>query len=63
MEKIYVLQMKEKPWSNKWVTLEGKYESAEAAEKERQTKIIPNEYRVAEAYTVIRYKPIKKALA
>ena len=61
MEKTYyVLQCL--VYSNgkkQWLTMAGEYETAEEAEGVRLLLPIPDNYRVAEAYTVTRYKAVK----
>lgn len=61
MKKYYVLQRKQHPWDSKhWVEVEGeRYETAQGAENARLGKLAPGEWRVAEAYVQIRYKPVK----
>lgn len=57
-KKIYILQFKPKSWENKWINLEERYntlQDAKAALLQRD----PIAYRIAEEYTVVRYKPIK----
>ena len=54
----YALQMKEHR-TEKWVTLSEPFdtlEQAKAALAERRPQSL---YRIAEAYTVVRYKPVK----
>lgn len=60
MEKKYVLQRKRYPWDDKvWDVVPGEYPSIEEAETARLKQIIPEEYRVAEPYIVVRYKPVR----
>lgn len=61
MEKYYVLQRKKYPWDDKhWITNDWeRYGTAQEAERARLGKVIPGEWRVAEAYVQIRYKPVK----
>ena len=61
METYFVLQMREHTWDEKhWQTLDGThYATAEEAEEARKKKAFPKFYRVAQAYTVIRYKAVK----
>ena len=62
MEKKYVLQRKRFPWDDKiWDVVPGEYQTIEQAEAARLQKIIPEEYRIAEPYTIIRYKPVRPA--
>lgn len=61
METYFVLQRKKYPCSDKhWVTCDwDRYPTAQEAEAARKSKLIPGEWRVAEAYIQIRYKPVK----
>lgn len=61
MEKTYyVLQcVTHRDGKNQWITMAGEYETAEEAEGVRLRLPIPDNYRVAEAYTVTRYKAVK----
>ena len=61
MDAYFVLQMKKYAWDEKhWETLDGKhYATAEETEEARRKKPSPQLYRVAQAYTVIRYKAVK----
>lgn len=59
MTSYYVLQFKVHDWDNKWETAPGKYGTITEAEAARQKKPFPSYYRIAEAYTVIRYKAVK----
>ena len=59
-KKHYVLQFRKYPHSDKyWVTMAGEYKTAEEAEGVRLRMPVPSWYRVAESYTVIRYKAVK----
>ncbi len=58
-QKHYVLQYRKYPQSNKWETLAMKHDSYEEAEARRQQMIAPHLYRVAESYTVVRYRAVK----
>ena len=58
MDTYFVLQMKKYAWDEKhWETLDGKHYAT--AEEARRKKPSPQFYRVAQAYTVIRYKAVK----
>jgi len=57
--KHYVLQFRRYPHSNIWETLNHLYRTAEEAEQARREMPAPDTYRVAESYTVIRYKAVK----
>lgn len=61
MEKTYfVLQcVTYRDGKRLWTTMEGEYDTAEEAEGVRLLLPIPDNYRVAEAYTVTRYKAVK----
>lgn len=61
MEAYYVLQMKRHPWDDKhWDTLGGQhYRTVDEARAAMEQKPIKSLYRIAEAYTVIRYKVVK----
>lgn len=57
--KRYVLQRKD-PWSNHWVTLEHRqYDSLEEARAAIALVPFKSEYRIAEPYTVTRYRAVK----
>lgn len=63
MDKHYVLQWK--PDSNRpWITLDRKYPTLEVAENimeaKRKADLPCAKWRVAESYTVVRYKAVKK---
>lgn len=57
-EKHYVLQSRFRDWE-KWETLPGQYATIQEAENARRKKLFPNHYRIAESYTVVRYKAVK----
>lgn len=61
VEKFYILQMRNWHYDGpRWISLdEERFATAEAAEAARNAKPFPKEYRVAEAYVQIRYKPVK----
>lgn len=56
--KKYVIQMRKNAWSNQWIV---RSEHDTLAEARDELKKIPIQtgYRIAEAYTVIRYKAVK----
>lgn len=62
--KKYGVQIKPKAWDNKWELI-AEYDSLQEAKAAYQKIILPHEKspekhaRIVEAYTVIRYKPIK----
>ena len=55
----YVIQRRENHWSNRWV-VRSKHETLEEAKEEFQKLTFKAEYRIAAAYTVVRYKPVKE---
>ena len=59
-KKHYVLQWRKYPHSNNWETISRTYPTYEEAEAARLRMPAPSCYRVAESYTVIRYKAVKK---
>lgn len=56
--KKYVLQMRNSPWKNTWTTLVS-FDTLEEAKAAYDQKSPKTQYRVAEAYTVTRYKAVK----
>lgn len=56
MKKTYVLQMRAKNWCP-WVVAR-EFDSLEAAKEAYAALPIKTGYRVAEAYTVVRYKAV-----
>ncbi len=56
MKKTYVLQMRANDWSP-WVAAR-EFDSLEAAKEAYTALPIKTGYRVAEAYTVVRYKAV-----
>lgn len=58
--KRYVLQRRDHPWSNHWETLEYlQYDSLEDARQALSRMAFRSEYRIAEPYTVTRYRAVK----
>lgn len=62
--KRYVIQMytykRRSDLYRRWVTLESmKYDTMEEAKADFARLPIKADYRIAEAYTVVRYKPVK----
>lgn len=55
----YVIQRRENHWSNRWV-VRSEHHTLEEAKEEFQKLTFKAEYRIAEAYTVVRYKPVKE---
>lgn len=55
----YVIQRRENHWSNRWV-VRSEHETLEEAKAELAKLQFQQEYRIAEAYTVVRYKPVKE---
>lgn len=43
-----------------WVTIDHPFKTYEDAAAARLARPFPKDYRVAESYVVIRYKPVKK---
>lgn len=58
-KKHYVLQFRRYPHSNNWDTVSRPYATFEEAEAARLRMPAPSCYRVAESYTVVRYKAVK----
>lgn len=59
MKKTYVLQMQAHPWTP-WVVAR-EYDTLAEAWDAYDALTSKTGYRVAEAYTVVRYKPVKEA--
>ncbi len=60
-ERHYVLQYNRYHGEcNNWETVSRRYDTYEEAEAARQKMPAPSCYRVAESYTVTRYKAVKK---
>lgn len=57
--KKYVLQMRDFPWKNSWTTLGLSFDTLEEAKMAYAQKSPKTQYRVAEVYTVTRYKAVK----
>lgn len=57
--KKYVLQMRDHPWENSWTTLGLSFDTLEEAKLAYAQRSPKNLYRIAEAYTVTRYKAVK----
>lgn len=57
-EKHYVLQSRFRDWE-KCETCPGHYSTVNEAEAARKQKPFQNHYRIAESYTVVRYKAVK----
>ena len=57
--KKYVLQMRDYPWKNTWTTLGLPFNTLEEAKTAYAQKSPKTQYRIAEAYTVTRYKAVK----
>lgn len=57
----YFLQMKVHSWDDKhWTTLDSRpFDTLEEAKAALTAKAFPSLYRIAEAYTVTRYKAVK----
>ena len=57
--KRYVLQMRAHSWDTSWITLGLGYDTLEEAKAALAWRAPKSLYRIAEAYTVIRYKAVK----
>ena len=57
----YVLQYKPNVHKDKWLTMAPAYMTLEAAKAARSHMPMNQGIRIAEAYTVTRYKPVKEA--
>lgn len=58
--KKYVLQRRAHPWSNHWETMEHlQFDTLDEAQQALSRMPFRSEYRIAEAYTVTRYKAVK----
>lgn len=55
--KKYALQMKPKEWKNTWITFD-EFDTIEEAKEAYDSLPIKAGYRIAESYTVTRYKTI-----
>lgn len=56
----YVLQSKPHTWGSKWITWgDRRFSSLEEAQAALDALPFRDGYRIAEAYTVTRYKPVK----
>lgn len=56
--KKYVIQMRKNSWSKEWVA-RSEHDTLEEAKAELESIPLKAGYRIAEAYTVIRYKAVK----
>ena len=57
---MYVLQMLEKAWGDKYITLEDpRYKTLEEARAALNAKPGKSQYRIAEEYTITKYKAVK----
>lgn len=56
--KRYVIQARRFPWGNRWETV-SEYDTLEQALAAFERLPFRSEHRIAEAYTVIRYKEVK----
>lgn len=58
--KKYVLQRRKHPWLNQWEALEHlQYDTLDEARQALSRMPFRSEYRIAEPYTVTRYKAVK----
>ncbi len=55
----YVLQMREHSWTKTWITLGQEFDSLDEAKAALAKRSPQSYYRIAEAYTVTRYKAVK----
>lgn len=55
---MYVLQMRVQP-RKKWETVSKRFATVEEAEAALKSRPIQSIYRIAEEYTVVRYKEVK----
>lgn len=55
----YAIQMKPRPWDKTWTTYT-EFDTMEEAQAAYDSLPIKSGYRIAEAYTVVRYKEIKQ---
>lgn len=58
-QKRYVLQIQWREWEP-WQRVPGEYSTIEEARAAKQQRALPSLHRIAEAYTVTRYKAIKE---
>ena len=56
--KKYVIQMRKNSWSKEWV-VRSEHDTLEEAKAELESIPLKAGYRIAEAYTVVRYKAVK----
>ena len=59
MIEVFVIQQKSPPWAKKWTTLPTRYPDIEAALLAFNKIPFKEAHRIAEEYTVVRYKPVK----
>lgn len=57
--KRYVLQTRAHSWDTSWITLGLGFDTLEEAKTALELRTPKSLYRIAEAYTVIRYKAVK----
>lgn len=61
MESYYVIQSKAKPWDTKWNTWSNRrFATLEEAQAFFDALPVKADHRIAEAYTVTRYKPVRE---
>lgn len=56
--KRYVIQARRFPWENRWETF-SEYDTLEQARAAFERLPFRSDHRIAESYTVIRYKEVK----
>ena len=60
MQKRYVIQCKIRPWDTSWITCPSRqYDTLEEAKEAYNNLPIKADHRIAEAYTVVRYRAVK----
>ena len=58
--KRFVIQMKKKPWDTAWVTIQAlQFDTLEEAMEAFDKLPIKADHRIAETYTVTRYKAVR----
>lgn len=61
MARYYVIQSKARHWETEWTTWENRrFDTLEEARAFFATLPIKADHRIAEAYTVTRYKPVRE---
>ncbi len=60
--KKYVIQYRQPAWSDHWRSTENQFDTLEEAKEYYDTLPFKSEWRIAEAYVQVRYKPVKEEL-